>query len=312
MQISAAEKDEKSLYKVSIIVVNYNAGVLLLRCAENSLPQAYELVIVDNASADGSLQAIEMVYGTHEKIKILRNCRNLGFAAACNLGANIATGDFVLFLNPDCMAADGAVQRLAQALNADASAGMAGGLLLNHDGTEQSGGRRAIPTPWRTLVRAFHLSVFEDRWPRLFTDFNLHKKPLPSKPIALEAISGACMMVKREAMGNVGPWDEAYFLHCEDLDLCMRYRNKSWHIVFVPDAEFTHYQGACSSSRPIFVEWHKHKGMLRFYRKFFRHQYTWGLMWLVALGIVLRFFAVVIHIQIKRLMDVSSFERGGR
>lgn len=292
--------------KVSIVVVNYNAGDLLRRCVENCLPQASQLIVVDNASADGSLQAVLDEFSGVAKLQIIRNADNLGFAAACNRGANAATGDFVLFLNPDCMVMEGAVQCLAQALNADPKAGMAGGLLLNPDGKEQAGGRRAVPTPWRSLVRAFHLSVFEDRWPRLFTDFNLHKRPLPAKPVELEAISGACTMVKRVAMDNVGPWDEAYFLHCEDLDLCMRYRKNLWTILFVPDARFVHYRGACSRSRPVFVEWHKHKGMIRFYRKFFRHQYPWGLMWLVALGVGLRFCAVLVYIQIRRVIGLLS------
>ena len=304
MQISSEDKAERLPKNVAIVVVNYNAAELLLRCAFNSLPQAAELVIVDNASADGSVEALEREFGGHEKVKILRNSSNLGFAAACNLGARATSSEFVLFLNPDCMAAEGAVQRLALALDSDPKAGMVGGLLLNPDGREQAGGRRAVPTPWRSLVRAFHLSVFEKRWPRLFTDFNLHKQPLPSEPVALEAISGACVMVKRAAIDNVGPWDEAYFLHCEDLDLCMRYRMNRWRILFVPDAKFIHYRGACSRSRPVFVEWHKHKGMMRFYDKFFRHQYPFGLMWLVTIGVWLRFCTVFIYIQTKALFGL--------
>ena len=77
------------------------------------------------------------------------------------------------------------------------------------------------------------------------------------------------MLVTREAMQEVGEWDEGYFLHCEDLDWCMRFRQKGWKILFVPSSRIEHALGVCSKSRPIFVEWHKHKGMMRFYRKFF-------------------------------------------
>jgi GT2 family glycosyltransferase len=180
-------------------------------------------------------------------------------------------------------------------LKSDASVGMVGGLLLNPDGTEQGGGRRAVPTPWRSFVRASGLSRFADRWPRLFFDFYLHKQPLPEKPIEVEAISGACMLVKREAMEDVGPWDEGYFVHCEDLDMSMRFRQNSWKILFVPNAPLTHYLGVCSRSRPIFVAWHKHKGMMRFYRKFFCHQYPGILIWLVALGVWMRFSGVLMY-----------------
>ena len=292
--------------KVSVVVVNYNAGDLLRRCVESCLPQASQVILVDNASVDGSLQAVLDEFSSVTKLQIICNADNLGFAAGCNCGANVATGDFVLFLNPDCMVIDGAVQRLAQVLNADSKAGMAGGLLLNPDGKEQAGCRRAIPTPWRCLVRVFHLSIFEDRWPRLFTDFNLHKQPLPNEPVEIEAISGGCTMVKRAAMDSVGPWDEGYFLHCEDLDLCMRYRMGLWTILFVPDASFVHYRGACSHSRPVFIEWHKHKGMLRFYNKFFRLHYPWGLMWFVALGVALRFCVVLVYIKARLLFGAFA------
>jgi GT2 family glycosyltransferase len=181
------------------------------------------------------------------------------------------------------------------ALESEPKAGMAGGLLLDEDGREQAGGRRAVPTPWRSLVRAFHLSRFADRWPRLFADFNLHKRPLPDCSQEVEAISGASTMVRRHAMLDVGPWDESYFLHCEDLDLCMRYRQKDWSILFVPAARIVHRRGACSRSRPVFVEWHKHRGMMRFYRKFFRHQYPGALMWLVTVGVWMRFGAVAVY-----------------
>jgi GT2 family glycosyltransferase len=117
----------------------------------------------------------------------------------------------------------------------------------------------------------------------------------------MEAISGACTMVKRSAMKDVGPWDDAYFLHCEDLDLCMRYRQKKWTILFVPTARFKHYRGACSRTRPIFVEWNKHIGMMRFYRKFFLHQYPGPLFLLVGVGVWLRFLAVLLLIGLKKI-----------
>lgn len=179
---------------------------------------------------------------------------------------------------------------------------MVGGLLENCDGTEQAGGRRAVPTPWRSFVRAFGLHRFSHRWPSLFFDFHLHKQPLPVEPIVVEALSGACMLIKREALDNVGLWDESYFLHCEDLDLCMRFRQKGWKIMFVPGARLTHFLGKCSEDCPVFVEWHKHKGMIHFYRKFFKHQYPGVLMWLVILGVWLRFVLVAGTKGFKRVI----------
>jgi hypothetical protein len=144
------------------------------------------------------------------------------------------------------------------------------------------------------------LNRFAKRCPDLFFDFHLHKQPLPDWPIEVEAISGACMLVKREAVNDVGLWDEGYFLHCEDLDWCLRFRQHGWKIMFVPDAKVVHQKGACSRSRPIFVEWHKHKGMMRFYRKFFRDQYPGVLMWLVAAGVWSRFGAIATYYTVRR------------
>lgn len=150
-------------------------------------------------------------------------------------------------------------------------------------------------------MRAFGLSKLGKWFPSLFSDFSLHKEPLPLVPTPVEAISGACMLVKREAMEDVGLWDEGYFLHCEDLDWCMRFRLKNWRVVFVPDAKVIHVWGACSRSRPFFVEWHKHQGMLRFYRKFQKNDYPGALWWLVVLGVWLRFGLVSIYFAARLL-----------
>ncbi|MBE0436011.1 MAG: glycosyltransferase family 2 protein [Methylomicrobium sp.] len=275
---------------ISAIVVNYNAGDLLKVCIESlrACPIVREIIVVDNASHDGSLEAIQDL----PEITLVRNSQNLGFAAACNKGIELARSPYLLFLNPDCNFEQGTIMTIAECLSQDDRAGMAGGLLINPDGTEQAGGRRAVPTPWRSFVRAFGLYRLANRWPRLFYDFNLHNQPLPTTPIEVEALSGACMLVRRKAIDDVGLWDEGYFLHCEDLDWCMRFRQKGWKVLFVPTAKVTHAHGACSGGRPIFVEWHKHKGMMRFYRKFFRHQYPGVLMWLVALGVWSRFAAL--------------------
>jgi len=287
---------------VSAVIVNYNAGLFLSDCVRAAMPQVSDVLVVDNASADTSLSLCSKQFADAPKLKLIRNSANLGFAAACNIGSKQATGDFLLFLNPDCSLDPSAVSELTRVLKSDDSVGMVGGLLLNPDGSEQGGGRRAIPTPWRSFVRAFGLSRFAKCWPQLFFDFHLHKQPLPNRPIEVEAISGACMMVKRAAMTEVGPWDEGYFLHCEDLDWCMRFRQKGWKIMFVPSARVTHALGVSSRSRPIFVEWNKHKGMMRFYRKFFRSQYPGVMMGLVALGVWLRFGLVAGYYTFKRMI----------
>jgi GT2 family glycosyltransferase len=296
-------EDENATRKlpVSVIVVNYNAGPFLTECVRSAYSSASEIAVVDNASTDVSLELCAQHFSTEAKLKIVRNATNLGFAAACNMGVGVATQPYILFLNPDCVLSAGSLERMVRALEENSAAGMAGGLLMNANGTEQEGGRRAVPTPWRSFVRAFGLYRFDRYWPSLFYDFHLHKQALPPGLAEVEAISGALMLVRRAALEDVGLWDEGYFLHCEDLDWCMRFRQKGWKILFVPDAPVLHHKGTCSRSRPIFVEWHKHKGMIRFYRKFFRHQYPGIVMWLVAIGVWLRFGAVAIFHVIRNV-----------
>lgn len=298
------------LRQLSVIIVNYNSGEFLTACVRTALPQVSEIILVDNASADGSLDLCLSNFPNHPKLKVIRNSANLGFATACNQGVRISSNEYLFFLNPDCTLEANTVSELLRVLESDPAIAMVGGFLANLDGSEQGGGRRAIPTPWRSFVRAFGLSRLAHRWPSLFFDFHLHKQPLPAHPIEVEAISGACMLVKRAAMNDVGLWDEEYFLHCEDLDWCMRFRQNGWKILFVPSARVTHAQGVSGRSRPIFVEWHKHRGMMRFYRKFFRHQYPGLLMVLVTIGVWLRFCVVAGYRAVQQIKRALGRRRG--
>jgi GT2 family glycosyltransferase len=159
-----------------------------------------------------------------------------------------------------------------------------------------------VPTPWLSLVKILGLSRLKWFKHSLFSDFSNLQTPLPEQAISVEAISGACMMVRRQALLDVRGLDEEYFLHCEDLDWCMRFRQKGWEILFVPKAQLTHYQGTCSRDRLIFVEWHKHKGMMRFYRKFFRQQYSFVLMGLVFIAVWSRFVLLACYLALKQLV----------
>lgn len=285
---------------ISTIIINYNAGAGLVSCIESVIEQVGEVVLVDNASSDNSLALVEARFAGDARVRVIRNEANLGFAAGCNIGARAAQYPFWFFLNPDCICAPGSLAELYRVLTTHPKAGMVGGRLLNLDGSEQAGGRRLTPTPGRTLVRAFGLQKLAQRWPSLLVDFNLHHQPLPAGPTTVEAISGACMLVKPEAIAQVGLWDEGYFLHCEDLDWCMRFIRAGWDILFVPSVSITHDQGTCSRSRPLFVEWHKHKGMSRFYLKFFHKFYALPLLGLVLVAIWGRFSVIALRNLVRQ------------
>lgn len=296
--------------KISVIIVNYNAGKTLVDCISSVINHVDEIVIADNTSVDDSLKSVENFFSDSPKLHIIRNSDNLGFAKACNIGYRISSGTSILFLNPDCILEPDTVELLNHCLRSDAAIGMVGGLILNEDGSEQAGGRRMIPTPLSSITRAFGLSWLSVRYPLIFPDFNLHKQPLPDSPTGVEAISGSCMLVKKSALEDVGLLDESYFMHCEDLDWCMRFRQNGWKILFVPEAKVLHHKGTCSISRPIFVEWHKHKGMIRFYHKFFQDQYPRVLMGLVTVTVWMRFGAVTVYHGVRQVARRLGVLRG--
>lgn len=245
-----------------VAVVNYNSGDWLRRCAEAVLASTVPVVlrIGDNGSRDDSLAQLP----TDPRLTVMRNNANLGFATALNRLLADSEAPWLLVLNPDCRIEPDTLERLLAILADYPQVGMAGCLIANPDGSEQRGCRRRLPTLGTAALRSLGLG-------RLFggqANFDLTGSPLPSNPVELEAISGAFMLIRRAALQAVGPMDEGYFLHCEDLDWCARFQRAGWPILFVPTVRVTHEQGSCSISRPYFVEWHKHRGMLRYYAKF--------------------------------------------
>lgn len=289
---------------ISVIIVNFNGGELLTQCVKAVLASTVSVTIylIDNASQDNSLSLLQPAIAHDNRVQIIKNTHNLGFARAANLALPYTTGEYLLFLNPDCLIRPDTLAQFLKVMNNYPQAGMAGCLVRNQDGSEQAGCRRSVPTPWRAVVRIFHLDKLWPRHPR-FNSFVLTNQPLPQEPITIEGISGACMLVRRQALTMVGPMDENYFLHCEDLDWFMQFRAHHWDILFIPQIEVVHLKGFCSHQQPIRVLWHKHRGMIRFYHKFFRHQYPLWLWWCVVLTVWIRFLllAIVTWVSHKKI-----------
>ena len=274
---------------ISIIIVNYNGGPLLHKAVAAALSSSIpvEVLISDNGSTDGSLNAVYQTFGKDPRVHIISNGSNLGFSRANNIALKKAKGRYILLLNPDCIIQPETLTKILDVMETNPEVGMAGCLILNPDGSEQPGCRRAVPTPWRSFVRILHLNkIFPQQ--AHFRTFLLHQEPLPSDPKPVEAISGAFMLVRTEAIEQVGLLDEHYFMHCEDIDWCMRFSQAGWKILFVPDVSVIHYKGTCSKGRPIKVLYYMHRGMIRFYRKFFRQQYPLPLMAIVISTIWIR------------------------
>jgi GT2 family glycosyltransferase len=273
---------------VSVVIVTFESADDIVSCLQSvrraTVP--LEVIVIDNASRDATVQRVLAHPGLYDALAC--NRENVGFAKAVNQGIRRSSARFVLLLNPDSVLEPGALERALHALDMHADAAVAGCLLLNPDGTEQAGGRRAIPTPTRSMVRVLGLHrLFPGRtWAKGFV---LSDEPLPEHEVDIEATSGAFMLVRRDAIEQVGELDEGYFMHCEDLDWCVRFRAARWRVLFVPDARVVHAKGQSSRARRVRVEWHKHKGMIRFYRKFFRSRYPAVLLPVIFIAVWTRF-----------------------
>lgn len=253
----------------SVIVVTADSGTLALQCVERVLASTapLELLVVDNASEDSVPGELAERFGPDSRLRILRQGENIGFGPACNRGAAMARGDGLLFLNPDCLIEATTIARLRSMSDSLERVGVLGVGVLDRDGRVEKAARRRDPLLSRSLCSLLGLDRFEGRWPA-FAGIGLPAAQGPVRPERVDAVSGACLYLPRAAFDRVAGFDEAYFLHCEDLDLCRRIRDAGLDVYYVPDITVRHEQGSSSRRRPLFVSGHKHRGMWRYFRRF--------------------------------------------
>jgi hypothetical protein len=250
----------------SIIIVAADSGVPLRECAARALASSVpvELVLVDNASRDGVPQALARAYEQDERVRVVYNHANLGFGPAVNVGARQAQGDALLVLNPDCMLEPDTLSRVLDVQRAHPDAGVIGVVVCDPDGTPDPASRRRDPLLRRSL---------NEMTGRVKRDASRYEGvdvpgPMPDDVIETENVSGALMLLPRAAFERLHGFDEGYFLHCEDLDLCRRARDAGYKVLLAGDVRVRHAKGGSSAHRPVFVSYHKHRGMWRWFRKF--------------------------------------------
>lgn len=270
---------------VTAIVVNYNAGDLLGDCVQSLIDNgATDVRVVDNASSDGSLDRLRGRYGRHPSVRTLSNPSNIGFGPAVNAVLPSVDRERILVINPDCHLADGALDRLMAALDETPGAALAGPRVTDPDGRLEPAACRYFPTPRRAFMTYSGLSRLARRFPGL-AGVSDPGAEAHAAPTAVEATSGACMLIRVAPLRDVGGFDEAYTLHCEDLDLMIRLREAGWETLYVPGAGAVHVQGVSSASRPLWVHRQKHRGMARFFRSHVASAHGLPTRALVRLGI---------------------------
>jgi GT2 family glycosyltransferase len=275
---------------ISIIMVSYFTGPVLERSIAAVLAQTVpcELVLVDNGNPPEVTEQLKHQSLADHRLTFLTGHGNVGFSKGCNLGAKAARGEYLLFLNPDSLLPDGALERLLVHAAALPRPCLIGARLLDGQGRDQRGCRRALLTPKTALIEALHLH-------RLFPRerLNYHEEPVPERLTPIPAISGAFMFLAAADFWRINGFDEGYFLHVEDLDLCWRFRQAGGKIYFAPDIVVTHI-GGTSKATSAFIEKHKAAGFKRYFKMNFKDSFSKLLFLFIAVAIDIRAYIIVL------------------
>jgi len=270
---------------IAAIVVSYQSIDTIDDCLAR-LRAARDVVqvrIVDNGSVDGTLDVIQRHAAADPRLHFIGNPDNPGFSFACNQGASDSDADWLAFVNPDCLVEADALSRLL------AHAGRIGGdCLLGADLVDEHGARDAAA---RRRDPAFAAMLRDPASRDLAIPLDDTRALQP-----VDAVSGALMLLPRGLFDRIGGFDTGYRLHAEDLDLCRRARAAGAQVAVANDVRVLHLRGVSSRSRPLFVEWHKHRGLWRYFRKFEAKGVAWPARAAVWSAIWLRFPLVALRL----------------
>ncbi|MEW6506533.1 MAG: glycosyltransferase [Bacteroidota bacterium] len=227
---------------LSIIIVNYNVKEFLLnllQSIENAKNNyALEIIVVDNASDDGSVELIKEKY---PYVKLIVNKTNVGFGSANNQALEIACGKYFLLINPDAIVKENTFKEMIEFFERTQDAGISGCKVLNPDGTLQLACRRGFPGPWTSFTKVMGLSrLFPNS--RLFARYNLTYLD-ENQTYEVDAVSGAFMMIRKELYQKIGGFDQQFFMYGEDLDLCYRTQKSGYKVFYVHTTEIIHFKG---------------------------------------------------------------------
>ncbi len=290
---------------LSIIIVSYNTADFLVNSIRSIVKSvkktSYEIIIVDNASIDNTIEKTSSLKLKASDFKIIRNDKNLGFSKANNIGVKESSGKYVLFLNPDTLVYERAIDGMIAFMDKQKDAGASTCFIKLPNGKLDDAAHRGFPTPWRALC---HFSGMSKLFPRskLLNGYSLGWQKI-NKIHEIDSCAGAFMLVKRNAGEEIGWWDEDFFWYGEDIDFCYRLKKRGWKIYFVPDFEILHYKGvsggikkisnnlstADSKTRTLATK-ARFDAMRIFYGKHYKNHYPGWLSSIVLLGIDIKHY----------------------
>ncbi|WP_448100482.1 glycosyltransferase family 2 protein [Luteibacter jiangsuensis] len=242
----------------SVVIVLADSGPFTRECVEHALASdvPVEVIVVDNGSTDGVPEAIDRACADDDRVRVVYNRANLGFGPAVNRGAAQARGEWLLVLNPDCLVAPDTIRRMAAHI--DAHTGIVGAVVCDAEGNPDPASRRRDPLLRRSL--ATKLGHGGDAGIDI-------RGPMPDGAEAVEIVSGAIVLMPRSVFERLHGFDETFFLHCEDMDLCRRARDAGYKVLLAGDVRVLHGKGGSSRHRPVFVSRHKHRSMYLWFRR---------------------------------------------
>ena len=264
---------------LSICIVTYNAGSLLKDCLDslysNSIQNTFEVIVVDNHSDDGTVEMLEKEY---PQVRLSKNSGNEGYTRPMNQALKMARGKFLVQLNPDTIVHPGAFDHLVCFLEQHPEVGICTPKVLNRDGTLQKQCRRSAAGPWDAFT---YFSGLAKRYPNNPRFAGYLMTYLDEDAVnEVEAVSGSCMMIRREVIEQIGYLDELFFAYQEDADFCFRARKAGWKIYYVPQAQIIHYGGQGGSKVDVYhsiYQWHR--SYYLYYRKHLAKDYFFLFNW---------------------------------
>lgn len=296
--------------KLSIIIVSWNVREDLLGCVlsikENQPSCTFEVIIVDNASTDGT---VDMIKKCFPEVELITNHDNRGFAAANNQAIELSQGEYVLFLNPDTILYPKSLDILVKFMDSNEDVGVCGPKLLNPDGSTQDS-VRCFPSFRGALHRhtAFKfLGIFKGEYRKwLMNDFNNDKQ------IDVDQVMGAALMVRKSATEQVGVMDERFFMYYEEVDLCYRIKKAGWRIIYKPEAVITHIGGSSSGQIPVSKRIMAMTSLLKFFRKHRGTFVTKIFSCIFKPAVILRDLINIAFGAIKYIFAAATLDKKGR
>ncbi len=291
---------------LSVVILNYNTRDQLRNCLQalreegsttlsrGDAPLRAEVLVVDNASSDGSATMVEAEFPW---ATLIRSPRNGGFAFGNNLALTRSRGRAVLVLNPDTELPPGGIAGLLRKLDEHPEAGALGPRLVRDDGTMHLACRRSFPSPSVALYRLSGLSQRFPSSPR-FGRYNLTFLD-PDLEVEVDSVCGAAMLLRREAIEDAGLLDERFFMYGEDLDWCWRIKDAGWTVRYVPSVVVRHVHGAASRKRALRTTFHFFRAMDLFYRKHYMRRYNPAVTLLVLVGVYAAMLLALVRTAVR-------------